>query len=285
MTRFTIWMGAAVSVAALELAELPARAAEIVLGAPDYDGELNLQSGGDLGSDFLSQPGTVGDRSAGDDGASEGSIRAKVTQGVIANGSVTKSQTQDPKYYGYFAQVNVSYAFEVVDPKVGAQPVQMYAKSIGLAVASGESSASGFFEVEQTSPISGVPPKVVLNLPICNGEGCPVGELPYYNVDQRINMLTNTPYLIILSATAGAANAISAETAFSGSSSVSIDPYFYLDPSIADPQDYALVFSPGIVNSPGNAVGGVPEPSTWAMMLIGFVGLGCAGYRGMRRSA
>jgi hypothetical protein len=26
------------------------------------------------------------------------------------------------------------------------------------------------------------------------------------------------------------------------------------------------------------ALGGVPEPSTWAMMLIGFAGLGFAGY-------
>ena len=28
-----------------------------------------------------------------------------------------------------------------------------------------------------------------------------------------------------------------------------------------------------------------PEPSTWAMMLIGFAGLGFAGYRSTRRSA
>jgi hypothetical protein len=28
----------------------------------------------------------------------------------------------------------------------------------------------------------------------------------------------------------------------------------------------------------------IPEPSTWAMMLLGFAGLGYAGYRG-RRSA
>jgi hypothetical protein len=29
----------------------------------------------------------------------------------------------------------------------------------------------------------------------------------------------------------------------------------------------------------------VPEPATWAMMLIGFAGLGVAGYRGSRKSA
>ncbi len=34
------------------------------------------------------------------------------------------------------------------------------------------------------------------------------------------------------------------------------------------------------------AVGGaVPEPSTWAMMLVGFAGLGFAGYRSARRQA
>jgi hypothetical protein len=31
--------------------------------------------------------------------------------------------------------------------------------------------------------------------------------------------------------------------------------------------------------------GVVPEASTWAMMLIGFAGLGFAGYRGSRQSA
>jgi hypothetical protein len=30
---------------------------------------------------------------------------------------------------------------------------------------------------------------------------------------------------------------------------------------------------------------GTPEPSTWAMMLVGFAGLGFAGYRKSRRRA
>jgi hypothetical protein len=29
----------------------------------------------------------------------------------------------------------------------------------------------------------------------------------------------------------------------------------------------------------------VPEPSTWAMMLVGFAGLGFAGYRASRKTA
>jgi hypothetical protein len=37
----------------------------------------------------------------------------------------------------------------------------------------------------------------------------------------------------------------------------------------------------------GNSISGstVPEPSTWAMMLVGFAGLAYAGYRASRKSA
>ena len=65
------------------------------------------------------------------------------------------------------------------------------------------------------------------------------------------------------------------------------------------------LFSNGVGNGPGNAVFGVvvataetqldrvaggvtatvPEPSTWAMMLLGFAGLGFAGYRKSRKAA
>jgi hypothetical protein len=37
--------------------------------------------------------------------------------------------------------------------------------------------------------------------------------------------------------------------------------------------------------SSGSAVGTIPEPSTWAMMLLGFAGLGISGYRASRRTA
>jgi hypothetical protein len=40
--------------------------------------------------------------------------------------------------------------------------------------------------------------------------------------------------------------------------------------------DIDIVFAEGLTSS-------VPEPSTWAMMLIGFAGLGYAGYRASRR--
>jgi hypothetical protein len=57
-----------------------------------------------------------------------------------------------------------------------------------------------------------------------------------------------------------------------------------VDPTISDPSDYTLLFSPPISNSPDN-VASMPESSTWAMMLIGFAGLGFASYRASQRQA
>ena len=55
----------------------------------------------------------------------------------------------------------------------------------------------------------------------------------------------------------------------------------------------ATRFIPGtlaVINSQTSDLSGyepsaVPEPATWALMLIGFAGLGVAGYRGSRKSA
>ncbi len=68
---------------------------------------------------------------------------------------------------------------------------------------------------------------------------------------------------------------------------------------VGDTSDLLLIdtnasrFIPGtlaVINSQTSDLMGfqpsaVPEPATWAMMLIGFAGLGVAGYRGSRKSA
>ena len=54
-------------------------------------------------------------------------------------------------------------------------------------------------------------------------------------------------------------------------------------------QDNGRGFAAGLVPTDGNSTqsqitGGVPEPSTWAMMLLGFAGLGFAGYRRTKKA-
>jgi hypothetical protein len=62
-----------------------------------------------------------------------------------------------------------------------------------------------------------------------------------------------------------------------GAFSASADPYIYIDPAfLAANPEYYVVVSAGIDNAPLPAV---PEVSTWALMALGFAGLGLAGWR------
>lgn len=54
----------------------------------------------------------------------------------------------------------------------------------------------------------------------------------------------------------------------------SADPYFFIDPDFAlEHPDISLTFSSGVENNPLGG-GGVPEPSAWALMILGFGGAG-----------
>ena len=61
------------------------------------------------------------------------------------------------------------------------------------------------------------------------------------------------------------ANALNSQTGFA-----EVDPTFQINTP-----GYSLEFSSGV----GNSVAAVPEPTTWAMMLLGFAGIGFMAYR------
>jgi hypothetical protein len=54
-------------------------------------------------------------------------------------------------------------------------------------------------------------------------------------------------------------------------------PYLQLGPDVQGTSRYHLLFSPGVVN--GSPPRSVPEPSEWALLLIGFAGIGALGRR------
>lgn len=74
------------------------------------------------------------------------------------------------------------------------------------------------------------------------------------------------------------------DSSFTGSGtggwSASVDPIITIDPTFLknNPGDYSLVFSSNV-----HPAAAIPEPSTWAMMLIGFAGLAVVGSIGLAR--
>jgi hypothetical protein len=59
-----------------------------------------------------------------------------------------------------------------------------------------------------------------------------------------------------------------------------LDPIFFIDPTFAGADRYSIETSLGIGN-----VSAVPEPSTWAMLLLGFAGIGFIACRRKSRPA
>nr|WP_199866341.1 PEP-CTERM sorting domain-containing protein [Bradyrhizobium sp.] len=85
-----------------------------------------------------------------------------------------------------------------------------------------------------------------------------------FSIDQVYNLQANETYRVYM---------LAAGISDGGSFSAWVDPTFTIDPAVAS--QYSLYFSEGI----GNTVSAVPEPSTWAMVIIGFFGVGFMTYR------
>ncbi|MDA9522934.1 hypothetical protein XI06_22300 [Bradyrhizobium sp. CCBAU 11434] len=86
-------------------------------------------------------------------------------------------------------------------------------------------------------------------------------------INQQFDVATNRVYTVTLTAF------VSADVYNGASASLSsfVDPSFSIDSSNANADQLRLVFSSNI--------GAVPEPSTWAMMILGFCGVGFMAHR------
>jgi hypothetical protein len=84
-------------------------------------------------------------------------------------------------------------------------------------------------------------------------------------MQDTLQVFANQPIEVLMSVEAGTsvnANSLSSAMAF-------LDPFFSAGPN------YTISISPGVTN----VAGAVPEPSSWAMMFLGFCGLGWLAYR------
>ena len=98
-----------------------------------------------------------------------------------------------------------------------------------------------------------------------------------FNLSTTIQESANSEFEVILNS---AANVTTSVGAASGSGFA--DPYFFIPITDPNASDYTILTSDGIGNSP---VPEVPEPSTWAMMLLGLAGIAFGGYRTSRKVA
>jgi hypothetical protein len=99
-------------------------------------------------------------------------------------------------------------------------------------------------------------------------ESAVFGGSTSFSLNQNYAFQTNSVYGIEMNAGMNQATG-------SGSASAFVDPMFTLPPG------YTLELSPGI----GNSLPPTPEASTWAMMLLGFAGLGLVGWRSQQKTA
>lgn len=88
-----------------------------------------------------------------------------------------------------------------------------------------------------------------------------------FSVDQDFLVQTGVNYAITMQAFV-----VSMQSQYG---SASVDPFFSV------PLDFSIDTSPNI----GNLSPSVPEPSTWAMMILGFAAIGFIAYRGRKQAA
>lgn len=169
--------------------------------------------------------------------------------------------------YGASASNNLDYYIRIVGPDASAVPLIVDSNgslsSTNLVYGSGSSLllSVGY----QTIAYVGASTS---GLTVLGGSGSISGPASNLSITQTISAQSNADIFVhMFVSTAIAGNSVESSGAF-------LDPIFFIDPSFVGANNYSIEISAGIGN-----VSAVPEPSTWAMLILGFAGIGFIAYR------
>jgi hypothetical protein len=161
---------------------------------------------------------------------------------------------------------NSEYWFEVLGPNGVSVPIVINGSGSVSQSTTTPNSVSLFF---------GAPTGTIQLGTACGGSNCGSVQNSSFVVSAPETILTNTQYNIQTSLFVVAQASFGTDAQFA-----SIDPLITFAPNF-DATGFSIELSAGVGNSPG----AVPEPSTWAMMLLGFVGIGFMAYRSKNKLA
>jgi hypothetical protein len=192
-------------------------------------------------------PGSVG-AARGSNYVYQGTAAATVQGGlapaILVTTSVNQTQYEDVIGYGT-AYGDLSYGFVIGGPN--ALPVS--AQMIGLSSTSFTAPSGGTFTTSVSVDITTLDATSIFTMSNSNN-----------NYSQVLSLLPNVEYVVRMHAE------IRVEALHGGASA-------FIDPMFVVPDGYSISYSDGLITA------AVPESSTWAMMILGFAGVGFMAYR------
>jgi len=260
------------SAAAAALAVATSSAAVVITGAPPTLAPVSVN--GDVAisylaySQTLNAPGTlylnpmfIAGATAQDPGCDNFgycNLGTGVISATVGSNPTVTLGASPANNGGGDSYLNMSYQVEYFDPMVATGTPEN-----ATVLTSDEIMQTGLSAAEAVMTVSG-PNGTVYSAYNCSAAsgaafGCRAGLINTPFVDQNITLLANEPYTVNLGVSIYS----------HGDVQVSIDPRFTAPAG----QGGAFYFSPGVT-------GGVPEPTTWWLMIVG---VGTLGWRARRK--